>query len=97
MKHTPNSISIHHTYALRLDPSLTSEERIVLRALAAGRTDRHVCMELRMDPTTFLRMVREMREKIGAADNVSLVAWAKRQMKDVDQRIDKPERYARPA
>ena len=50
-----------------------------------------------MDPTTFLRMVREMREKIGAADNVSLVAWAKRQMKDVDQRIDKPERYARPA
>jgi DNA-binding NarL/FixJ family response regulator len=76
---------------------LTSEERIVLRALAAGRTDRHVCTELRMGPTTFLRMMREMREKIGAADNVSLVAWAKRKMKDIDQRIDKPERYARPA
>jgi hypothetical protein len=48
-----------------------------------------------MDPTTFLRMMRDMREKIGAADNISLIEWAKRQIKGVDQRIDRPERYAR--
>ena len=42
-------------------------------------------------------MMREMREKIGITDNVSLIAWAKRQIKDGDQRIDKLERCARPA
>jgi DNA-binding NarL/FixJ family response regulator len=95
MNHKPILISIHRTSAFRLDPTLTSEEAIVLRALAAGQTDRQVCNELCMDPTTFLRMMRDMREKIGTADNVSLVMWAKRQIKGVDQRIDKPERYAR--
>jgi DNA-binding NarL/FixJ family response regulator len=95
MKYKPNLISIHRTSALRLDPTLTSEEVIVLRALLAGQTDRQVCNELRMDPVTFLRMMRDMRERIGTADNVSLVAWAKRQIKGVDQRIDRPERYAR--
>lgn len=97
MKHRPNLISICHISAFRLDPSLTGEEAIVLRALAGGQTDRQVCRELRMDPTTLLRMMRDMREKIGTADNVSLIEWAKRQIKGVDQRIDKPERYARPA
>jgi hypothetical protein len=95
MKHKPNLTSIHCTSSFRLDPTLTSEEAIMLRALASGQTDRQVCNELRMDPTIFLRMMREMREKIGTADNVSLIAWAKRQINGVDQRIDKPERYAR--
>ncbi len=95
MKHKPNLISICDISAFRLDPTLTSEESIVLRALAAGKIDRQVCNDLRMDPTTFLRMMRDMREKIGTADNVSLIEWAKRQIKGVDQRIDKPERCAR--
>jgi hypothetical protein len=97
MKQEPNLISIHRTLALRLDPTLTGEEAIILRALAAGQTDRQVCKELRMDPTRFLCMMRDMRGKIGMADNVSLIVWAKRQIKGVDQRIDRPERYARPA
>jgi DNA-binding CsgD family transcriptional regulator len=95
MKQKPNLIRIHSTLAFRLDPTLTSEEAIVFRTLAAGQTDRQVCNQLRMDPTTFLRMMRDMREKIGMADNVSLIGWTKRQMKGIDQRIDKPERYAR--
>ena len=95
MKHEPNLISIHYTSAFQLDPTLTGEEAIVLRALAAGQTDRQVCNVLRMDPTTFLRMMRDMREKIGTADNVSLIEWAKRHLKGVDQRIDRPERYSR--
>jgi DNA-binding NarL/FixJ family response regulator len=95
MKDEPNVISNQSTSAFRLDPALTSEEAIILRALVAGQTDRQVCNELRMDPVTFLRMMRDMREKVGTADNVSLVTWAKRQIKGVDQRIDRPERYAR--
>jgi FixJ family two-component response regulator len=97
MKQEPKVIDIHRTSAFRLDPTLTSEETIVLLALVAGQTDRQVCKDLRMDPTTFLRMMRDMREKIGMLDNVSLIEWAKWQMKGVDQRIDRPERYARPA
>jgi DNA-binding CsgD family transcriptional regulator len=95
MKRTHNLISISGASGFRLDPALNSEESIILRALAAGRTDRQVCNDLRMDPTIFLSMMREMRQKIGTSDNVSLIAWAKRQLKDGDQRIDKPERYSR--
>ncbi len=78
-----------------MDPALTGEEGIVLRALAAGQTDRQVCSNLRMDPTIFLRMMRDMREKIGFTDNVSLIEWAKGQIKGGDQRIE--GKYGRPA
>jgi hypothetical protein len=33
-------------------------------------------------------MMRDMREKIGVSDNVSLIAWAKQRIQGVDQRID---------
>jgi DNA-binding NarL/FixJ family response regulator len=95
MKRAPNVTSIHRTSNFQLDPSLSSEEAIVLRALAAGQTDRQVCNVLRMDPTTFLRMMRDMREKIGKTDNVSLIKWAKEHIEGVDERIDKPGKYAR--
>jgi hypothetical protein len=88
-------IGIDRTSALRLDPTFTSEKAMIFRALAAGQTDRQVCNDLRTDPTTFLRMMRDMREKIGTADNLSLIEWAKRQIKGVDQRIVRPERYER--
>jgi DNA-binding CsgD family transcriptional regulator len=89
MKHEPKVISIQHAAAFRLDAILTGEEAIVLRALAGGLTDRQVCHELRMNPNTFLTMMRDMREKIHMADNVSLIEWAKGRIKGVDQRIDK--------
>ena len=47
-----------------------------------------------MSPVTFLRMMRGMRGKIGTTDNVSLIEWANRHVKGVDQRIDRPERSA---
>ena len=97
MKYKPKLISINRTSGFQLDPTFTSKESIVLRALAARRTARQVCNELRMDPATFLRIMRDMREKIGTVDSGSLIEWAKRQVKGIDQRIDKPERYARPA
>jgi DNA-binding NarL/FixJ family response regulator len=97
MNHRHNVICIERGSAFRLDPTLTSEESIVLRALATGRADRQVCNDLRMDPATFLRMMREMREKTGTPNNVSLIEWAKQRIKGIDQRIDKPDRCARPA
>lgn len=52
MTHKPNLISILRTSAFRLDPSLTGEEAIVLRSLAAGQTDRQVCNGLRIPSAT---------------------------------------------
>jgi len=95
MKPEHKLISISRSSGFRPHPALTNEESIILRALAAGRTDRQVCKDLRMEPTTFLSMMREMRQKIGTSDNLSLIAWAKRQIKDGDQRIDQPEGYGR--
>ena len=97
MKHETKLISIDRTSAFRLDPTLTSQEAIVLRALAAGQTDRQVCKALCIEPTMFLRVMRSIREKIGTTDNVSLIEWAKARIKGVDQRIDRSERYARPS
>jgi len=88
MKREAIVISIQRASSFRLDPILTGEEAVILRALASGRTDRQVCSELRMNPDTYLRMMRDMREKIGTSDNVSLVAWAKDRIQGVDQRID---------
>jgi DNA-binding CsgD family transcriptional regulator len=95
MKHKHNLISIGRGSGFHLDPNLTNEESIVLRALASGRTDRQVCNDLGMQPATFLSMMREMRQKIGTSDNVGLIAWAQRQIKEGDQRIDKPAENGR--
>jgi DNA-binding CsgD family transcriptional regulator len=72
---------------LRLDPVLTAEEAIVLRALVSGQTDKQVCRELRLDPGTFLRMMRDIRQKLGAADNLSLIESAKQKIRGADQRL----------
>ena len=88
MKHGHKVISIQRASAFQLDAILTGEEAIVLRALASGLTDRQVCSQLRMHPDVYLRMMRDMREKIGKSDNVLLIAWAKERIQGVDQRID---------
>jgi DNA-binding CsgD family transcriptional regulator len=95
MKDGSKVISIQRGSAFQLDPTLTGEEAIVLRALAGGLTDRQVCNQLRMNPDTYLRMMRDMREKIGKSDNVSLVAWAKERILGVDQRIDTANSHTR--
>jgi hypothetical protein len=48
-----------------------------------------------MSSEVFFRMMRDIREKTDTVDNSSLIAWAKRQIKAADQRIDRPEGYAR--
>jgi hypothetical protein len=42
-------------------------------------------------PDVCLRMMRDMREKIGKSENVSLIARAKERIQGVDQRIDTPK------
>jgi DNA-binding CsgD family transcriptional regulator len=79
----------------RLDPALTVEEAIVLRALAAGRTDKQVRKELGMSAAAFCGLMRNIRDKTGVVDNASLLVWATRQVKDTDRRIDRHERHAR--
>ena len=90
-------INIKRTPGFRLDPTLTSEEAVVLRSLAAGKTDRQVCDDLGMAPETFLRMMRDVREKTSTTGSLSLREWAREQMKGVDQRIDKQGRFGRRA
>jgi DNA-binding CsgD family transcriptional regulator len=95
MKAKQNLININRAAGFQLDPALTNEESIILRALASGRSDRQVCTDLRMAPATFLSLMRNMREKIGTSDNIGLIAWAKRQIKDGDQRVEESEGYGR--
>ena len=95
MKRKQNLISISRSSGFQLGPVLTHQESIILRALAGGRSDRQVCNDLGMEPISFLSMLREMRQKIGVSDNVSLVSWAKCQIRDGDQRIDPPAGYGR--
>jgi DNA-binding CsgD family transcriptional regulator len=97
MKHQPKVISISRISGFRLDPTFTSEEAIILRALVAGKTGKQVCNLLRMPANLFLRLMRDLREKTGTANNLSLLVWAQRQMKNGDQRMERQERYARPA
>jgi DNA-binding CsgD family transcriptional regulator len=95
MKRKSNQIDIRCPSVFRLDPTLIGEEAIVLRALAAGRTEAQVRKELRMSIGALFRKMRDMREKTGAVDNTSLIVWANLQIKSADQRIDRPERCAR--
>lgn len=78
-------------------PSFTLEETIVLRALAGGKTDKQVCTELRMPSSSFHRLLRDLCEKAGVADHVSLLVWALRQMKSGESRTKHRDGYPRVA
>jgi DNA-binding CsgD family transcriptional regulator len=97
MKVPPKVNSISRISGFRLDPTFTSEETIILRALVGGKTDKQVCDLLRMSSNLFLRLMRDLREKTGTTSNLSLLVWAQRRMETGDRRVDRQERYARPA
>lgn len=97
MKTQPKVINISRSTPFRLDPTLTNEEAMVLRSLASGKTDRQVCSDLNMAPDTFLRMMRDVREKTITTTSLSLREWAREQMMSLDQRIGRRESFGRPA
>ena len=78
-------------------PSFTLEETIVLRALAGGKTGKQVCTELRIPSSSFHRLLRDLYEKAGVADHLSLLVWALRQMKSAESRIGHRDGYPRVA
>ena len=78
-------------------PSFTIEETIVLRALAGGKTDKQVCTQLRIPSSSFHRLLRDLYEKAGVADHLSLLVWALRQMKSAESRIGHRDGYPRVA
>ena len=80
----------------RPDPTFTSEETIVMRALVAGKTDKQICNNLRLTTNLFHRLMRDLREKTGTDNNLSLTIWAQRRMKNCDQRVNTRDRYERP-
>jgi DNA-binding CsgD family transcriptional regulator len=96
MKFPPRIFGANGTAVLRVDPTFTTEETIVLRALVAGKTDKQVCSDLRMPLNLYRRLIRDLREKTGTVSNVSLVVWAQRRMKSGDQRLNRRDRYERP-
>lgn len=67
---------------------LTQEESILVRALIAGHNQKQICKDLRMDSGMFYRLLRELREKTGAADKIGLVVWGLRRAKNGDQRTE---------
>lgn len=79
------------------DPSLTAEEAIVLRALVGGKTDKQICGELRIPLPLFYRLLRDMHEKAGVTDRLSLIVWALKRMEIGERRASPRDGYFRSA
>jgi DNA-binding NarL/FixJ family response regulator len=74
------------TSAAGPDPTLNLEESIVLRAFAAGKSDKQICQELRMVPTAVFEVIRDLEEKTGTCDRAALLVWVLRRKQSVDSR-----------
>jgi DNA-binding CsgD family transcriptional regulator len=71
----------------QVDSTLTGEESMILRALAAGKSDKEVRKSLRISASVFLRVLREIRLKTGTINKSELLSWATCQMQRGDRRI----------
>jgi DNA-binding CsgD family transcriptional regulator len=91
MNSQSKAIGVRGKRGLRPDSTLTSEEAIILRALIAGKTEKQVREDLRISGALFLRLMRDMRGKTGAPNNLSLLVWAQRWMESGDQRVARQE------
>jgi DNA-binding NarL/FixJ family response regulator len=96
MKSTPSVLVPIRALQPRPDPTFTTEEAIIMRALVAGKTDKEIRNNLRLPANSFYRVMRDLREKTGTDNNLSLSIWAQRRMKNCDQRVNTRDRYERP-
>jgi DNA-binding NarL/FixJ family response regulator len=64
----------------------TTEEAIVMRAFAAGKSEKQVRLQLHMPSLFFHRVLRALMEKTGTSDRVALLVWAVRQQGVRDSR-----------
>lgn len=83
--------------AAGLPPTFTSEESIVMRAFAAGKTDKQVSAELHIPLPSFQRLLRNLMEKTGTSDLTGIHVWALRQKQSADSRqADRDYKWKRP-
>ena len=81
-----------------VDSTFTVEESIVMRAFASGKSDKQVCIELRIPLQAFHRLLRNLMEKTGARDRIGIQVWALRKNQCADSRgLERNYKWTRPA
>jgi DNA-binding NarL/FixJ family response regulator len=94
----PSIAKAPHDSAHRPHPGFTVEESIVMRAFAAGKTDKQVRIDLHIPVQLFYRLRRNLMEKTGARDPIGLHVWALRQSQCGDSReAERNYKWRRPA
>jgi DNA-binding CsgD family transcriptional regulator len=79
-------------------PLFTVEESIVMRGVSAGKSDKQVCIELRLPLHSFQRLLRDLMAKTGTSDKIGLLVWALRQKQGADSRENERDyKWRRPA
>lgn len=87
-----------HDSAGRPPLTFTVEESIVMRAFAAGKSQRQVCSEFHIPLQSFHRLLRNLMEKTGTCDRIGLLVWALRQRQCGDSReAERNYKWKRPA
>lgn len=79
-------------------PMFTVEESIVMRAVSAGRSDKQVCIAMRMPLRSFQGLLRDLMAKTGTRDRIGLLVWAVRERLGGDSReSERHYKWRRPA
>jgi DNA-binding NarL/FixJ family response regulator len=66
----------------------TIEEAVLLRGLATGSSITDIAGRLRLPRAWLFRVLRDLRTKTGAPNDVALAVWALRNMESLDRRSD---------
>jgi DNA-binding NarL/FixJ family response regulator len=83
--------------ASRPRPLFTSEESILMRGVSAGKSDKQLCLELRLPLPSFQRLLRDLMVKTGTSDKIGLLVWALRQKQGADSRANERDyKWRRP-
>jgi DNA-binding CsgD family transcriptional regulator len=78
-------------------PMFTVEESIVMRAVSGGKSDKQVCIALRMPLHSFQGLLRDLMAKTGTCDRVGLLVWAVRERQGGDSReFERHYKWKRP-
>jgi DNA-binding CsgD family transcriptional regulator len=74
--------------ASRPHPLFTVEESILMRGVSAGKSDKQLCIELRLPLHSYQRLLRDLMAKTGTSDKIGLLVWALRQKEGADSRAN---------
>src|SRR3984957_9418037 len=83
--------------ASRRYPLFTVEESILMRGVSAGKSDKQLCIELRLPLQSFKRLLRDLMVNTGTSDKIGLLVWALRQKQGADSRANERDyKWRRP-